>query len=308
MKASINCFTGFIILTFVLTSCAPAPTLPAPTSTPLPPTATPTPTATATPTPLPTLTPTETPVPDPWIALLAEQREYVPGGIGLGEKTGRILKFHPWANQKAIHDQILASQMRQLMIPENKPVLDKLLQQHPEWAGTAWNSITNPFELRLQIMKAVMEITGGRLFTKLWPSNQVALWDANQPVQFECDEVAKVPSVKGVVADEGAKSPSDGSNTLGHGVLVDSEGRLVYRVEKTQEGMQLGSIHWSYDFECSFRMLNLMEWQAWGLKDNGVFTDRQPTFINFRKFALDLRDPYGLWSQDAWSEGFLQLK
>jgi hypothetical protein len=157
-------------------------------------------------------------------------------------------------------------------------------------------------------MNAVMEITGGRLFTKLWPSNQVALWDANQPVQFECEQVEQVPSTEGMRANTNAKSDNGSSYTLAYGVTIDSSGKLSYRLERTAEGFQKANVNWSQDFYCSYMMLRLTEWQARNMENWNFFIDRQPTLIDFRKFALDLKDPYGLGSMDDWSEGFLRLK
>ncbi len=237
---------------------------------------------------------------DPWIDLFAERGEYVPGGLGLGEKTAQTLKFNPKADQKAIHDQILASQMRQLMIPENKYILDKLLQEHPEWAGTAWNSIANPFELRLLIMEAVMKITGGRLFTKLWPSNSTALTDYNQPVKFECEQVAQVPSKPELTLH---------NDTIADGVYINSSGGLVFREEFTKKYKESDFTITSkpFDFYCSFRMLALAESQARGFERFSGFIDGV-NILDFRKFALDLNNITMLHNPDAYQEYFLKLK
>jgi hypothetical protein len=189
------------------------------------------------------------------------------------------------------------------MIPENKPILDILLQQHPEWIGTSWNSVANPFELRLQIMNAVMEITGGRLFTKLWPSNQVALWDANQPVQFECEQSQQVPS-----RPEFSTFGTD--NGVAIGVSINSEGSLVYREEFTNEYLANGYEITSkpFDFYCSYRLLRIAENQAIGFTSWESFVKNESTFLDYRKFALDLKDPSALKVYEVWQESFLKSK
>jgi hypothetical protein len=290
----------------VVSACAPAPTV-APTATLIPPTASPTHTATATPSSTPT--PTETPVPvvEPgsaewWDKTLAENRVYSPGGLGLGEKTAQTLKFNPKASQPDIHDQILASQMRQLMIPENKYILDKLLEVRPDLKGTVWNSIANSFEFRLDVMNVVMKITGGRLFNKLWPSNTVALWDANQPVQFECEQAQQVPTRPEI--------KKFGNDPVALGVYINSDGGLVYREEFTSEYV-VNSYEMStrpFYFYCSYVTLMMTEWQARDFAAPSTFTDGKPTFINYRFFALDLRDPAGLRNPDQYSETFLISK
>ena len=304
MKVLCKSIIVVLIMTVVTISCAPARTS-VPTATLVLPTASPSPThaatATPSPSPFPTLTPTETQIPEPWIDLLTENRQYAPEGLSLGTRTAEKLKFNPKADQEAIQEQILASQMRQLMIPENRYILDKLLEAHPEWEGTAWNSIANPFEFRLQVMNAVMELTGGRLFTKLWPSNTVALWDANQPVQFECDEVPKVPSVEGLNLKP--------SQELAYGALVDASGKLVYRYEMTPEGWHgIATSGNSKDFYCSFILYHTIEAQAKSLELWPSDLASVGYLVDFRKFALDLIDISGLRSDDEWQEGFLSLK
>ena len=219
----------------------------------------------------------------------------------MGTRTAEKLKFNPKADQRAIQEQILASQMRQLMIPENRYILDKLLEAHPEWAGTAWNSIANPFELRLQIMNAVMEITGGRLFNKLWPSNTVALWDANQPVQFECEQVQQVPTKPELTLNDGS---------IAMGVYVNSMGGLVYREEFTKEHIEnsYDMSKFPFDFYCSYKMLLYAENQARGYTDWTSIQNGEITFVNYRIFALDLSNPLYLRSPREYREYFLKFK
>jgi hypothetical protein len=225
--------------------------------------------------------------------------------IELGVETAKELKINPKASPKAVYDEIVGSLVKQLELPENKYIWDQMVLEHPEWAGApaAFNSTnaTDFSQMRKEMMQRFLQLSKGLLYIKLWPSMEVKVTDFAKPVVFECDQVAQVPS-------EGINVSPRLPDMLAYGVFVNQNGKLTYRLEQTAEGWGIVSQRWTKDFYCSSFMIVLSESQARGQDVIPSYMKSKQFYVDFTKFALDMRDPMDWGNSSAWHQGFLKLK
>jgi hypothetical protein len=69
-----------------------------------------------------------------------------------------------------------------------------------------------------------------------------------------------------------------------------------------------GKFDWPFEFYCSFSLLLASESQARGKDIGSAYMNSKQVYVDFRAFALDLREAIDLINVDAWHEGFLKSK
>lgn len=186
----------------------------------------------------PVIVPSETPTSTPEPTATAEEvGVFTPANtIEFSESLPNYdLALAPDADKKGIYNDGLVNQLIFAIspsIPENRAVLEKVLQENPAWEGIGPGADYNE---RLAFMKAFLEISGGTMIVQNHNFEKFEA-DLNLPVGFEVEEVDKLsPSTANFLALGNGGDYSRGGGGI---MYVNEEGQLIYKVEIVDNALE----------------------------------------------------------------------